>query len=563
MTYCAHCDIEAGRVSLRPLTTTQEPDIVLDVQGPGAICLSAVDNLLVVHRPLKQVTLVFDLLEPAVPVRTRDHNSSASSSASASTGGGARCLVPLLPPCKLDAHGPNAANEAGGPGDVVDIYSPAWRYEALDVIIDDNHGLVFRLELNVDPIIAALRSRPLVDLVRVLLRRSECRSRLISVLLYGLQQQESVALMGGVFGLLNRVYREAIERAPRRLSKSSGGRVRKATVTLDSLVSTVGTQTMLSERDVVMQVFYAHIMKLMGKPADTPLFDLALAVRAGKEPMPPATIPATELAAAMAAAGSCSSSSFPISSGSGGSSSGGRQTRNSPPYILCCIIEYAYNLLSLQILPHRLLQLFLFDACVLYKQDTLLQQLFQYHVLLDSNDLNARLLKLWKVTGIRWARQAALDLAIRLGQWPVAVDVLVQGRQYCRVLPLLRRHRVTQYPLCEFLSAAANDVAFQRKDPYLWMHLLGSLKAWLDQSPDSDKPNVEGCGQWLPEVLEGPPPGSSVPTTSEADGPSQAAAAMLEPSSSSSSSQQQQQQQAAEDATTTTTTTTDAEPAQA
>ncbi|CAD7925090.1 unnamed protein product [Amoebophrya sp. A120] len=64
------------------------------------------------------------------------------------------------------------------------------------------------------------------------------------------------------------------------------------------------------------------------------------------------------------------------------------------PYLLQVALSYLNSLLNLQILPHRILQCFLFDLCVYFEQFHLLQQLLHYHVLLDNPDLCRRLVSL-------------------------------------------------------------------------------------------------------------------------------------------------------------------------
>merc|ERR1712217_637064 len=68
-TYCIHADAVNGRVSLRnisqPSHGTPEHDIVIDVAGNGTrtgpLCLSKVDNLLIVHDLERATAVVFDI----------------------------------------------------------------------------------------------------------------------------------------------------------------------------------------------------------------------------------------------------------------------------------------------------------------------------------------------------------------------------------------------------------------------------------------------------------------------------------------------------------------------
>jgi len=184
-------------------------------------------------------------------------------------------------------------------------------------------------------------------------------------------------------------------------------------------------------------------------------------------------------------------------------------TGGGPPYIFCCVLEYMRSLLKFQILPHRVVQMFLFDICVFYGQDYTLQQLIQYHVILDSTDAVKRLYNLWKCTQTTWACQACLDMSLRMKDWGVVVDILVEFKEYLEVIPLLRRRCASNYPLKHFLSRMANDIVAQQNDPELLPHVLSSVRAWMrdagncsGRNPPSmvSNPNLRECEIWFPDM---------------------------------------------------------------
>merc|ERR1712050_185245 len=76
------------------------------------------------------------------------------------------------------------------------------------------------------------------------------------------------------------------------------------------------------------------------------------------------------------------------------------------PYILSVVMAYLRSLLSMQILPHKILQCFVFDVCMYFHQEHTLQQLLHYHVLLDSAELVLRLKEVSIARGSPWATQA-------------------------------------------------------------------------------------------------------------------------------------------------------------
>ena len=120
---------------------------------------------------------------------------------------------------------------------------------------------------------------------------------------------------------------------------------------------------------------------------------------------------------------------------------------------------YLKSLLHLQILPHRELQLFVFDLCAFLGDFALLQQLLHYHVVLDSADLARRLTRLCQLTGAgtgsglgtggasAWLSQCALDMAFRFRDFPLAVEVLLLRGQFADAIFLCRSANLLRYPL--------------------------------------------------------------------------------------------------------------------
>lgn len=85
---------------------------------------------------------------------------------------------------------------------------------------------------------------------------------------------------------------------------------------------------------------------------------------------------------------------LPPAAGAGGAGGSPPSQRNVVPYLLQAVLTYLNSLLNLQILPHRILQCFLFDLCVYYECFSLLQQLLHYHIFSDNSDLCRRLVSL-------------------------------------------------------------------------------------------------------------------------------------------------------------------------
>merc|ERR550539_1092157 len=125
-------------------------------------------------------------------------------------------------------------------------------------------------------------------------------------------------------------------------------------------------QSILTEKDMVSQVFYPHFLQITGielshkshrlddsKPEPT---DMHTKQDQWHIPLPPA-----------GNANNIANGNFPVQR----------------PSILSVVVAYLRSLLSMQILPHKILQCFVFDICMYFQQDHTLQQLLHYHVLLD------------------------------------------------------------------------------------------------------------------------------------------------------------------------------------
>ncbi|CEL96954.1 unnamed protein product [Vitrella brassicaformis CCMP3155] len=497
-TFCIHMDTMAGRVALRSLSGPHPADIVLDVQGPGPLRLSRVDNLLVVHRLDKCISLIFDIKQgktltpicrPA-PLAVRHEGSGPDDYAGGgllSLGSGMRGVGVVG---EVEGHGEDDAVSVTDSHSSVELYSPQWRFVSADMIVDEGAGVVYRLELNMDAVADELMQISKVEVVRVLLRRINCRPRVVSTLRKALDQQAPLEDLALLFSVLNQVYRAAIERVPHKVAAAT---TRRATVSLDMLLQFVGQQTILTEKDVVLEVMYPYLLAIAKAPPNAPILELAYQRRFGPPTQPAAPAAARE------------------GDGGGGDGEGEKGMdelkSDGVPYLMSVALEYMRSLLNLQILPHRILQAFVFEVGVFFEQDSLLQQLLQYHVLLDSIDLAQRLFGLWKRTGYAWARQACLDMSLRLREWSLIADVLIDLKEYLDVVPMLRRHGVSTYPIKEFLHKVADDVEAQQADPFVLPHVLESVRAWRRDSQENPSkvppPNLRECGLWLPDIRFG------------------------------------------------------------
>jgi len=460
-TFCIHADSTHGRVSLRnisnPLHGTPEHDIVIDVADEqqaftGTLRLSKVDNLLIVHHIEKKVSMIFD-------IRHKE-----------------KLVVPSI--C-----GPCAVEHGVGPED-----NPraAWEYLGGSTIMDRSAGQVYRLKVDMGAILEAFLARSPHDLATViqfLLRRSNCREHIVRTLKNALRSQTICTDWSQAFAVLNHAYRQTIEAVSQKTPKNSAPRT---TVSLHELESVMSHQSILTEKDMVTQVFHPHFVEVTGiEPPGRGRLDES-------EPEAPGA-PARfdEWHIPLPAAGSASSTED-------------RKPAEWRPGILSVVVAYLRSLLSMQILPHKILQCFVFDICMYLQQDHTLQQLLHYHVLVHSTELVLRLQEVAVTRHCAWATQACLDMALRMEEFSVIYEMLLHTRQYLDIVPFLMNQHGAAFKLNRLLEKIEGDVKASLESPDLQQHILSEIRMWHSEAMADDHitpPDIENCGRWMPDLV--------------------------------------------------------------
>eukprot|EP00434_Breviolum_minutum_P015203 symbB.v1.2.013405.t1/scaffold950.1/size149601/8 len=456
--YCIHADGLTGKVSLRNVTNleqgTPEHDIVIDVSDSdapvGPLRLSVVDNLLIVHCLERMTALVFD-------IRHKD-----------------RDVVPSL-------IAPSAVTSKDEAGTSVSSSWISWDYLDGGIVLDATKGMVYQLRLDPGIILDDFLSRPpheLPTVLKLLLRRTGCRDHIVQLLRKGLVSKTNSAEMAQGFQVLNSAYRQVIEA----LSQKSG--TRQTTVSLQELEAQIAYQSVLSEKDMVTLVFHPHFVTSEGLEEVIPedLGNDSFALEHWSIPHDLRQAPEK-----------------------GQVNQGGKT-----PYVLSVVILYLRSLLGLQILPHKILQCFVFDLCVYFRQEHLLQQLLHYHVLLDSPELALRL-KAVAVNRGSWATQASLDMALRVREFSVVAEMLLFSGQYLDIVPFIVTQKDVNFKVKTLLEDLEKDVKANAEDPELMQHVLTEIRLWkqeADLSPcageggEVPQPDLEGCEKWLPELIK-------------------------------------------------------------
>ena len=213
-----------------------------------------------------------------------------------------------------------------------------WDYLPGGIVLDSRAGTVRQLRLNMGVVLADFLAQAPVDVssvLKLLLRRTGCREHVVQLLRKALNARTRSAELCQGFQVLNSAYRQVIES----MSQRNAGGGARASISLQELEAQITDQSILSEKDMVTQVFYPHFVESEGLqdhesfgPADL------------SEPFSLATwrIP------------------FEVRENKDAREGGS-------PYILSVVISYLRSLLGLQILPHKILQCFVFDLCVYFR----------------------------------------------------------------------------------------------------------------------------------------------------------------------------------------------------
>ncbi|SOV16912.1 conserved Plasmodium protein, unknown function [Plasmodium sp. gorilla clade G2] len=170
------------------------------------------------------------------------------------------------------------------------------------------------------------------------------------------------------------------------------------------------------------------------------------------------------------------------------------------PMLLIYVLEYMKSLLSLNIIPNRILQTFIFDLCIFFKQDNFLRQLLQFYIISDSIEVTKRLFHYWKLTKHSWAYQLCVDMSLRLKEYEMVIHLFLSSKNYLKIINFIRNYHLIDYPISVIFQAIEND--FDSNDKYIIMnHILSSLKQWIidsDREPDKyPLPNLQNCEKWV------------------------------------------------------------------
>ncbi|EEA05750.1 uncharacterized protein CMU_027600 [Cryptosporidium muris RN66] len=136
---------------------------------------------------------------------------------------------------------------------------------------------------------------------------------------------------------------------------------------------------------------------------------------------------------------------------------------------------------------------------------------------LDEINLNSQIssTKSLNYLNLEWLGQICLDMANRLQNIYIIIEILIINKQYRRIIPILKDKskkslygykQVSSYPLHKILKIVGMDIIQQQKDPLLLKTIITQIKEWFDEYNINNqtvcKPNIKKCQRWLPLLYE-------------------------------------------------------------
>lgn len=204
---------------------------VLNIDMTGRFTLSVVDNLVVAHHQGWKTSLLFDI------------------SYECETVSGSKQHQPMLAPLSL-APARMEVRKKRGPGvdksvsnsitkeQIVELYSPKWVFFPPNIIVDAQHGVMWRLELNLQAVSNMMTDKCM--LLQFLLMRNGGKEVILKVFRDSLEpgRQANLGVIGGMFDQISHAFKS--------LTHTSSDRDKKYEV-------------LITQKDVYTQVFVPFV----------------------------------------------------------------------------------------------------------------------------------------------------------------------------------------------------------------------------------------------------------------------------------------------------------------
>ncbi|CRG93568.1 conserved Plasmodium protein, unknown function [Plasmodium gallinaceum] len=526
-TYCIHKDHRNGRISFRCLSSALYFDYVLDLFYNGFIYTFSIDNLLVVFNNSNEKVYIFDIMykKNKGSINSLSHQNNHTINISY-----------LTTPKPFKSQ----------------INFNYVTFKPFNVLIDNHYGNVYKIKIDYDMLMLQICQHfsNLNTSVDVLLRRPNCKNRITEMFFLALENDIKIGDFLSIVNIINVNYRKLIERSAHKNSSSITKTNKKIIQSFDHLLKNLGDKTLITERDIVADTFHPYMIKKYNLDKKETLFNFSLNFReneknkknrkkfveeknnSGEKYMLKYKIKKKIFETSKTNINSDESKinneldenkNETKREDTSNHESNNNTLKNNEyeienninndyklnlnysdfhniPMFLIYALEYMKSLLYLNIIPNRILQTFIFDLCIFFKQDNCLRQLLQFYVISDSVEVTKRLFHYWKLTEHKWAYQFCLDMSLRLKEYEMVIHLFLSSKKYLNVISFIRNYNLFDYPISVIFQAIEND--FDSPDKYIiFNHIILSLNTWItDYEKDPvnfSLPNLQNCEKWV------------------------------------------------------------------
>ncbi|WBY61045.1 regulator of MON1-CCZ1 complex [Plasmodium yoelii yoelii] len=505
-TYCIHKDFKNGRISFRCLSSIVYFDYVLDLFASGMVDTFCINNLFGVFNYINEQIYIFD-------IKYKKQNSITS----------------------LNNNTVNISYLTSPKAFKRNINCNYIFFKSPNIIIDAHYGNIYSINIDYDILMLQICQHfsNLSTSVDVLLRRPDCKKRITEMFFLALENYIKIEDFLTIINIININYRKLIEQCAKKgkCSTTITRQKNKIIQPLGEVLKNLDGKTLITEKDIVTEVFHPFIVKKYNLNKKETLFNLSinfLEMKMAKKKNKADKIK-TQCRKSGGKSGEKNGEKIGEKSGEKkedtineelkqisnfvniqnsndnmiNSDNSGiiQNNKNESIYheslnyselqnsslFLIYILEYMKSLLYLNIIPNRILQTFIFDVCVFFKQDNFLRQLLQFYVISDSIEVTKRLFHYWQFTKYVWAYQFCLDMSLRLKEYEMVVHLFLSAKKYLKIIKFLRNYNLTDYPISVIFQAIENDLDSPKKYTIL-NNVLFSLNKWII---DSDKDPVK------------------------------------------------------------------------
>ncbi|CAD2105250.1 conserved Plasmodium protein, unknown function [Plasmodium vinckei brucechwatti] len=516
-TYCIHKDFKNGRISFRCLSSTVYFDYVLDLFASGMIDTFCINNLFGVFNYINEQIYIFDIKYKKKNSITSLNNNTVNIS-------------------YLTSPKPFKRN----------INCSYIFFKSPNIIIDAHYGNIYSISIDYDILMLQICQHfsNLSTSVDVLLRRPYCKKRITEMFFLALENYIKIEDFLSIVNIININYRQLIEQCAKKgkCSTTITRQKNKIIQPLDEVLKNLDGKTLITEKDIVTEVFHPFIVKKYKLNKKETLFNFSINFlemkrnrkknkgglfnKNGEKDITSEDEKREDninekLKQISNFVNIKNSNDNMINSHNSVSIQNNKkeniydETLNyselqNTSLFLIYILEYMKSLLYLNIIPNRILQTFIFDVCIFFKQDNFLRQLLQFYVISDSIEVTKRLFHYWQFTKYEWAYQFCLDMSLRLKEYEMVVHLFLSAKKYLKIIKFLRNYNLTDYPISVIFQAIENDLDDPKKYTIL-NNVLFSLNKWIiDSDKDPVKypfPNLQSgctqnCEKWVSLVEE-------------------------------------------------------------